>query len=344
MPTLDSKYLIDQLYGEPKTKGEKKLEDFKKKNIPKPEAKYSGHSELFQKLDIDAQYNQRYESLKSAGILEDLSNKDKGIIGIDRKEYPIPTLDQVKAMIAEKEAVLAPKIEQGFTKIILVPFAMPLDTQIDRYKETILKHHRQGTLLATNGDKLDLDKNNPVWVWDKYKSADINGNLVYYPEQLNQANHNGKTKQEIINSELSINGWQIKLIEDLPDLPASAPPGGTTAGKPAETINGRKQLEAGQSPKEYLNKMKTDPEYRDEQGLTPEDYIAYAITHLEEKNQAIDDWKGQGKACYMTGAYFPSSDYVPYGCWGRGGLRADLGGYGPGGRSSDVGVRAEVSV
>lgn len=331
---LTSKQLIESIYGPPPAAGQKKLEDFRKKEIPKPDKPLTGSSELFEKLDLEAQYNLRYESLKSVGILEKLASGEKGIIGLDRKEYPIPSLDQVKAKIAEQEQGLKTKIEQGFIKLIIVPFALPLDTLKDKYGEALEKHYQDNKLTATNGDKLELDENEPIWAWDQYDNADISGELVYYPEQFNQANHNGQTKAELLKTDLN-NGWQILLIEDLPDLPASGQ---------GQTISGRAQLEADQTPREYLAKLKTDPSYKNEQGLTPEDWLTYAISQLAEKNQAIDDYQGQGKISYNLGAYFPASGCVPYGYWYRDDRQAFLSRCGSGYRASNRGVRAGVSV
>ena len=333
---IPSQKLIDELYGAPPSGGDKNLSDFKKKEIPKPETKFTGYSELFEKLDIDAQYNARYEALNKSSVIEKLSNNAKGITGIDGKEYPVPSLDQVKAKIAENEAKLMPKTEQGFAKILLVPFAMPLNDLIKKYEETILKHHKQGTLNATNGDTLELDENQPLYHWDDYDNADTEGSIVYYPKQFDQNDHQGQTKQQLLDSGILINGgWQIIFIEDLPDLPAEG------QGK---EINGRKQLEANQAPRDYLKTMQTDAQYHDEDGLTPESYITYAISQLEEKDQVIDDWKGNGKACYMTGAYFLGSGRLPSGGWNRGDRQADLGRGVPGVPNSSGAVRSGVNV
>lgn len=103
-------------------------------------------------------------------------------------------------------------------------------------------------------------------------------------------------------------------------------------------------IRTNQTPIDYLNKFKTDPEYQNEQGLTPEDYITYAISQLEEKNKVIDDYQGNGKACHMTGAYFQTSGYVPCGRWYRGSRQALLARAGSDDRISNSGARSGVSV
>ena len=292
-------------------------------------------SELFEQINIETQYQSQIEILKKTNITQKLSNKEQGIIGIDQKEYPIPTLDQIKEKILEKESILKKKIEQGFVKLLIVPFAMPLESLIDKYRQTILKHHKNHTLKATNGDTLELNENEPVWVWDKYNNADTNNKLIYYPKEFS-SNHQGHTKQALLNSPSdNLAGWHVLLIEDLPDLPAE------TKG---ETINQRKQLESNQTPKQYLETLQTDPQYQHEQGLTPEDWLIYAISQLEEKNQVIDDWQGKGKVSYNLGAYFPFSGDVPLGYWNRGSRRAYLGGNVPRSRHSGFGLRSAVGI
>jgi len=297
--------------------------------------KFSGSSELFEKLDLETQYSQRYETLKKINLLETLSTGQEGIIGLNHKEYPIPTRDEIKARIAEKEAMLEAKIEQGFTKLILVPFGTKLSNLTKSYSDTIKKHYQQGTLKATDGTSLQLDESEPLWVWDGYNDADANGNLIYYPKEFSQDNHQGQTKQELLDSETPSGGWQLLLIEDLPNLPAK--------GK-GQTIGGRQQLTANQAPKEYLNKLKTESSYQDEQGLTPEAWLTIAAAYLEENNQVIDDWQGQGKACWNLGAYFPSSGSVSLGDWWRRDRQADLYRDDAGYRSSSRGARSSVMV
>jgi hypothetical protein len=197
--------------------------------------------------------------------------------------------------------------------------AMPLDILIDRYKRVILKHHQAETMLSPDGTKLDVDTEDPLYVWDQYKQADAEGKLVYYPQQFDKTNHQGKTKKELIAQ----NGaWEVRFIEDLPNLPAQ--------GK-GQTLGNRKQLEANQTPIQYLETIQTN---QHEQGATPELWLTKAITYLEQSNQQIDDYQGPGQSSYLTGAYFPSSGIVPDASWYRGYQQAGLRGGNPGDRIS----------
>ncbi|MFH1170212.1 MAG: hypothetical protein V1704_01490 [Candidatus Vogelbacteria bacterium] len=198
----------------------------------------------------------------------------------------------------------------------------------------ILDHHRKGKLLATKKNpnepdqSLELDENQPLWVWDEYSKADIEGKLVYHPLVFDKNNHSGKTKAEIL-AENENAGWSLLLIEDNPNIPR--------AGQ-GETVGGRKRMEAGRTPAECL--VDLDPA---KSGLTPEDWLAQAITYLEETNQVIDDYDGNGSTNYNLGGWFPASGSVSYAYWDRG-RQASLGGGGPGYRVGRYGVRSGVRV
>ena len=116
------------------------------------------------------------------------------------------------------------------------------------------------------------------------------------------------------------------------------PPSG--AGK---DVGGRKRLEANKTPNEYLA-MIGEGQYKDEFGTTPEEWLMQAITMLEEKNQVIDDYQGNGKITYNTGGYFPASGGVPDACWYRGSQQAFLSRGDPTSRDGYLGARSAVRV
>jgi hypothetical protein len=85
-------------------------------------------------------------------------------------------------------------------------------------------------------------------------------------------------------------------------------------------------------------------QYKDEFGTTPEEWLMQAITMLEEKNQVIDDYQGNGKITYNTGGYFPASGDVPSAYWNRGNRQAYLHGNDPTNRNVFIGARSAVRV
>ena len=295
--------------------------------------------ETFETLNLPEQYESQKNILEKVGILETLSSGELGIKGIDKKEYPFPKYEDILERIEEKGEILKTKIEQGFNQLLIVPFGMRLNDLIEKYGQVILKHYQEGKLLATKekpsdpDEKLELNENTPIWIWEEYYNADTEGKLVYFPKQFSKTNHQGKTKIELLKKELC-SGYNIILIEDLPNIPRK--------GK-GKTIGNRKQIEIGQSPKEYLEMLKKDKQYLNEQGMTPEDQITYAITYLEKTNQVIDEWTTGSGFCQLN-SWFSDYGCVPEAFWVCSSHRAFLGGRDPGSRDVDSGVRTAVRV
>lgn len=292
-------------------------------------------------LKIKEQWNSQIKILSKLGILETFpESKELGIRGIDGKEYPVPRPDEITARLEKNKEMILVKMEQGFTKLVMEPFAYSFDKLLDKYKKTILEHHKNGKLLATKeksddpDEILDLDENEPLWRWeDGYNHCDTEDKMVYFPKEFSN-NHGGKTKKELLSSDIST-GWNIWLVEDMPNIPRE--------GKGQE-VGKRHQLETNKTPHEYLKLLQTDSKYKNEGGLTPEADVMYALMNLEEKNQVTNDHDGKGSISYQVGAYFLSSGDVPYSCWDRGSRRADLSGGYPSVRGSRCGVRVGVRV
>ena len=355
MPILRPEQLIDELYGPPKK--ESRIEDFKKKGVTKPDKTETWETELEEKLTLREQYEEQIEILKQAGILEKLSSGEMGIIDINGREKPIPAYSRIQEQISQNQEILEKKREQGFNQLLLVPFGLKLDSLIAKYEQVIREHHQQSKLLAakkepTDSDEpLELDEDRPIWVWTSnepgqgYNNADTEGKIFYYPKEFSQ-NHQGRTKQELLETELS-SGWNILLTEDLPNIPRKNQ-GKETAGRHQIDTAGTsikqyiKQGEEIPCPAEYLTAIQSEPAYQNEQGLTPEDQITYAIIHLKKTNQAIDDWQGHGSISYQLGAYFPDAGGLPRAYWRRVRRQAGLGRDGPGRRIDYCGARSAV--
>jgi len=288
---------------------------------------------------VKEQYESQQAIFTQIGILKRLSDGRLGIKGVDDKEYPFPTLQQIKQKLKENKEKIDYKTSQGFTRLQLTPFAMPLPDLAEIVKTQILKHHEQKQLFTAKQDPhdsgeplipLDLDTTDPLFVWEDYHPD----KLFYRPKQLTTKDHGGQTKAEILatqkeknhsfpghDSKWPLGGWDFKLLEDNLNLPA---PG------QGQTIGDRPQLEAGQKAREYYKIISPDPTkepdslYRHESGLTPEDWLTLFVTHLHQTNQVIDDYQSYGKGCYLLGAWFPSSGDVGYADWDLGAQLAYL--------------------
>jgi hypothetical protein len=314
--------------------------------------------------DLQEQYETQEEVLTKNHLLAERDG-EKGIIGADNQFYRLPSLETVIQFLTERSEILRPKIEQGFTQLLLVPFSKKIDELIDTYKAALLSHAAEGKLFATKEDPtdpnedlvpLDLDRSNPVYVWDEYSGSDVGEEpkLVYLPSSFT-AEHGGKTKQELIATsvETLCPGWSVLLVENLPNLPRA----GLELDNPVspKTIAERVQLSAGlknansqiSSPSDYLALISKEPSYTHETGFTPEDWLIYALQYLEKNNQVVDNYQGNGRISYLLGAYFPSAGGVPEAFFYRDLhdlRRAVLSGRVPEYRNDSCGVRVAVRV
>jgi hypothetical protein len=207
---------------------------------------------------------------------------------------------------------------------------MPLPLLIDRMRAAVLRHASEGTIFRTRrspSDTLVPVRVNPektVWVWETLRQAFDTDRLVYFPQEdpghrKGEAEYRGYTKPEAIDNRhiCAIPGWSVGLVERLPIMPG---PGEGTI------LAGRKQLEIGLSPREYLRTLQ-EPAYAGETGTTLEDFITAFLTRLETVNEVSNDIS-DNNALWCLGQYMkiPYAEVVPTGRWHRpvGRVRLDM--------------------
>src|SRR3989339_1353979 len=142
-------------------------------------------------------YHLREQYTSQVSLLEQVSIlKEGAILGIDNKKYPIPTLEQIASRLFERRETLRTKHDQGFTKLLLVPFGMSLDTLRETFKQFLLKYKK-------DNPSFDLNTNNPLWTQEEYQGADMGDSpdLVYEPQSFDKEGHGGKTKMEILKGQ-----------------------------------------------------------------------------------------------------------------------------------------------
>jgi len=263
--------------------------------------------ETERRYNLTEQYDTQVSLLERIGVL-----KDGAIIGIDGKEYPIPTLEQITSRLLEREGELRFKRDQGFTKLLLVPFGMSLDD--------LCKILKQFLLSRKKFESPDINED--------YEGADM-GNppkIVYNPKPFG-SHYEGQTKLQILEAQadsldpFSFPGWRIHLFqpsnpEDLHSSGfASIPRQGQGRLYGKETP--RPDIEAGKTHDQYLSALERAQKnssvmhyYHGESGLTPEDWILAFMTHFEETHTYLDDTlnpKNSESSCFLTGAlFFPS--------------------------------------
>lgn len=192
-------------------------------------------------------------------------------------------------------------------------------------------------MLSAEGYSLQLNENNPFRTIGDFANSDTDGSLIYLPKEFDYKNHGGLTKLEILNRQRESNlaGYELLFLEDLPNLPRN---------RKVKIIKDRKQIEAGFFFSKYLKQLRGDAQYKDEQGLTPEAWISYFLTHLDKANQVIDDWMGHGSSCWLTGAYHTVAGSVPIADWDNEKQQAFLSINGPRPRMDSSGLRTAVRI
>jgi hypothetical protein len=268
-------------------------------------------------FNIEKEYVRCIAALNRIGILKLLPGSGSiGVTGKDGKEYPVPTMDQVAEIFHLNRELAGIKVLQGFDHLELTPMEIPVYLLIDRMKAAILEHAAEGKIYQTRRSSSDpllpvhVNTEKHVWIWDTLSEVLDREELVYFPKNYS-ANHLGQTKSEAVNNGFicAVPGWSVGLAENLPIMPQQG------NGK---IIGGRRQLETGYSPRDYLQTLKAQS-YLGETGKTLEDFITEFLTRLETMNEISND-RHDGNALWLLGQYVKyvthlKSDLVPTGWW-----------------------------
>jgi hypothetical protein len=277
-------------------------------------------------LEIEKEYARCMTSLNRSNITVHLPKSGSiGVVGADGKEYPIPTKEKVAELFARNREYADRKVLQGFDSLLLTPVSMPTLNLIDLMREAIIKHGKKRNIYQTRLSACDplmhvrVNKEKQVWVWETLGKAIETDELVYFPQEYSFRNHRGQTKSEVINNEriCAVSGWSVGLVENLPIMPKQGQ---------GITLGGRKQLEIGYSPFEYLQLLQMEA-YYGETGKILEDFITQFLTHLEVTNEVSNDVDDKN-ALWCLGQYMKISyaEVVPTGRWHRsiGRVRLDM--------------------
>lgn len=285
-----------------------------------------------------SEYRQALTALNRTGILSILPVSEKlGVIGVDGKEYPVPTEAEVKEIFDRNHQLIETKKRQGFTRLQLTPLATPISLLIARAEKQIVKHNHEGKIFRSTRNSGDsnitafVDTYEPIWVWDIVKEAISSDEVVYFPKQFD-TNHGGKSKDKVITDSkiCAAPGWSIGLVEDNKFLPIQGS---------GQTIGRRKQLENNSTPRGYVKSLQTGV-YKGETGWTYEDVLTDFLVNLENTNEVSNEWYGKN-GLWLVGSYLPELAYVPCSYWFRDvglSVNADKPDY----RDGYLGVRSTV--
>jgi hypothetical protein len=285
-------------------------------------------------FSVAREYARCITALRRTGLLTFLPQSGlAGVVGLDGQEYPLPTQEQVVALFAHNSELVGIKAAQGFDRLELTPLALPAATLMDRMKAAIERHAAAGEVYQTRRSPalplvpVRVSSEKQVWIWSTLAQALDTDEVVYFPQEY-AGNHRGQTKLQVIHNRrfCAVPGWSVGLVESYPMMPQ---PG---AG---QTLGGRRQLEIGSSPRDYLAALQTQA-YQGETGRTLEDFGAAFLVHLEATHEISHD-RHDDNALWLLGQYVPyvprlKSDLVPTAWWHRHYGRVRLDAHRPGNR------------
>ncbi|MBI2523674.1 hypothetical protein HYW11_00450, partial [Candidatus Peregrinibacteria bacterium] len=139
-------------------------------------------TDLERTLQLSAQYESQLKILRESSFIFPLQGGREGMRGINNTFYPVPTLAEIRSALAEPH--LREKVAQGFTRLLLVPFALSLDALRETYKNTLLTVDSSPGLKDASGNAVPLDRAKPLWTWEEYNDADHAGKILYGPEEF----------------------------------------------------------------------------------------------------------------------------------------------------------------
>lgn len=267
------------------------------------------------------QYESQIDILKRAGFLEshvDTSDPSQPqeiffIKGIDGKEYLLPSIEDVQASMYEKRSLLEIKADQRFTKLLLVPFAMSLDTIRNRYKEFLFRYRKHAPLLQA-----PISEFAPLAVWSAFDGGDQADTLTYDPQPSSDSKYVGRSKKDILNSQRTasdrLSGWRVLLVQtsdsgDIRPIPNRGEKESIGVTHPREDIA------TGLSAEDYLKTLSSES-YTGEFGMTPEEWLIASLVHWNQTNSPLDKIPDCVKytSC-LPGAYLSDYDEIPIAAW-----------------------------
>jgi len=263
---------------------------------------------------LEAQYRKRLQTLKYFELIDDVKNPV--ITGIDNKQYPAPTMDEIRLAITPTHLEII-KHYIHKPKLLIVPIAMPLKSIVKKIEAKKGRLSEQNK-AATN--HIDLDEDLPNRPQDKEQ-------MVYFPKLFDKENHGGMTKSELLQTSRGHNrfpGWQVLVVDGRKNLP----------------------LKTQDNP----DQIKVDIKAKGLDGLVIEDWL---MLHAEGVvgGQPFDDFR-KGLLSWFLDSYLIKSDSVPTGHWTTGAYwvsqkpapHADLSSGNPSIRSDYTGSRPAVRI
>ncbi len=244
--------------------------------------------------NLHEQYEDQIELLNKEGFLEQMK----------KLSCPVPTLEEIAKRLYERRETLETKQDQGFTRLLLVPFATELIFFASAVQEFLVEYEKKHPDFALTKMRR--------WIFGSYDSllddVDVRRKygIVYHPKSAGFyiPGHGGRTKKEIIEVEDKDQGklapgWRVLLLQaPHDDTPGFCGISKEKIGRVRGIKKSRPDREGKYEPWDDIDLLeaskqdKTSP-YFGESGMTIEDWIMAFMIHLEATGKPLDEYEYQ---------------------------------------------------
>jgi hypothetical protein len=244
-------------------------------------------------LHVNESYAFQVEMLKKNHVLQELSDGRLGLTDREGREYPIPTLEAVQQHLFEKLPTVERKAAQGFTRLGLVPYALPIEVLAEKVAHALDQPTKplfetptaetEGALperhplaMRIYGAKLRLHN---LW------KVDPDHKIVATPLGEVSEDEPNPTKAEILQNGGQDAGWSIVLFEEAIHLPGYMVD---------EEVGDRLRLSRGvaiEIYRAYLQVAQREPDrspYAHESFINLEEYLTLMMMCVERERCLID--------------------------------------------------------
>lgn len=255
--------------------------------------------ELERDIDLKNQYASQVKILQELELIWQLPNCGQfGILGVDGQEYPIPDFTELPLILSKEKAQnIREKVSQGFNKLLIVPFALDLNSQIERYGKLLVEKSKAKELRRGTGvlkQRLKLHPEGSVAFGTIYKEEKpsylVDDLSTFTPTKLEFGE-----KEEILNVEKGFKNrpWRIQLVKDIDKIdeknnafPSSKSPWGLVA---------------------TLQEKSEEP-------FSVDDWIMLAMSKLQGDGVLIDQHvkESADNGCVCLNTYFPKQEMIGY--------------------------------
>lgn len=236
---------------------------------------------LDREINLTEQYSREKQILEASGLIKPISTGELGIISYDGTEAPLPQLEQIAEHIPiEKILEIQKKKAQGFTRLLISPFGMPLLELINIYQRNLTEFEKQSKLFDSKGNPLHVippqGKMAKITIGGPYMAGESQSLFSYYPSLPRVAFNPSLMPKSKPKS--AYRPFNVLLVENLDEA---------VEVEKGEILSERKQLEGKQTPYAYFSNL-LNQQYKGEVGFTLEDWLALAISKLHSENILIN--------------------------------------------------------